>query len=132
MYKIKTLELNSHGGQALITLLFFIIIALTVIATAVVVILTSSISASNLEIGTDAYYAAEAGIENALLNLERNSAYTGETLQIGSATVAIQVTAGNPITILSVATQGNFIRKIQAQAVYNNTMLSVSSWKEVN
>jgi len=124
----KTLQ----RGQALITLIFFIIIALTVIAAAVVVILTSSTSASNLEVGTDAYYAAEAGIENALLRLDRNSAYAGETLQIGSATVVIQVTAGNPITILSTATQGNFVRKIQAQAVYTNTMLNVSSWKEVN
>jgi len=122
---------NLQTGQALITLLFFIIIALTVTSAGIIILITNSFAASTVEQGTDTYYAAESGIENALLRLLRDSTYTGETLSIGTATVTITVTSGNPITILSLAQDGKSIRKIQVQATYTNNILTISSWKEV-
>ncbi len=123
---------NIQCGQALVTLLFFIIIGITITTAAVIVILTSSDTASRFELGTTAYYVAESGAENALLQLERNPSYTGETISVGQGTAIITVTNGSPITIVSVGQLGNYIRKIQVQAVYNNNKLSVSTWKEIN
>jgi hypothetical protein len=123
--------MKKNTGQALITLLFFIVIAITVISAAVIIIITNAFSANTFEQSTDVYYAAESGIENTLLQLVRNPSYTGETFSVDTATVTTTVTQGTPITILSTAQQGQFIRKIQAQATYTNNVLTISSWKEV-
>lgn len=119
-------------GQALITLLFFIIIGVTITTAAAVVLLGNNSTTSTVEQGTTAYYAAESGIESALVTLLRNPAYTGETMSVGNATVIIQVTQGNPIVITATGTYANTLRKIQAKVVYNNNTLSVMSWKEIN
>lgn len=124
-------HLTQHG-QALITLLFFVVIAVSITSAGVILLVTNSIAASKLEEGTIAYVSAESGIENAIMQLLRNQNYTGETLQVGgTSTVTVTVTQGNPITVLSVAKEGNFIRKIQVQIIYNKSVLTISSWKEV-
>lgn len=122
---------NLQKGQALLTLLFFVVIAISVITAAVFVLAENSLSTSKSQEGSVAYYAAESGVENAILQLERNPGYTGEIVQVDTATVTVTVTQGSSITILSVAKEGNSIRKIQVQAVFTNNMISVSSWKEV-
>lgn len=122
-------KLKNQKGQTIVTLLFFMVISISVISAVVVVVVNTVISGGNFEQGTVAYYAAEAGAENALLRILRNPSYSGETLTIDGATVTIQV-IGNTIT--SVAEYGNSIRKVEVQTVYNNNMLEVSTWKEIN
>lgn len=124
-------DIKQHG-QALVTLLFFIIIGISITTAAAIVILTSSDTASSFELGTNAYYIAESGVENALLQLERNPSYTGEVLPVGSGTATVTVATGSSMIITSVGNLGNYLRKIQVQAVYNNNILSVTSWKEIN
>jgi hypothetical protein len=125
--KFKILE----AGQALTTLLFFVVISLTITAGAIIIIIANSTSTSKFQEGTLAYYAAESGVENALLRLLRNPNYTRETLIVGSATAEITVTGTNPITITSVGQNGNFKRTVQAQLSYNNGYYTVSNWKEL-
>jgi len=122
---------NFQKGQALITLLFFVIIALTITSAAIIIIITNSISVSKFQEGTQAYYAAESGAENALLRLLRDPNYSGETLTIGSETIVVTVSGSNPKTVVSVGQDGNFQRTVQAQMNYNNGYYTVSNWKEL-
>ena len=117
-------------GQALVTLLFFMVIGITITSAAVVVIVTNALSATRFEQGTDAYDIAESGAENALLRLLRNPFYTGETLPIGNGTATITV-ANNTIISSGSAAFNNEIRTIQVNTVYNNGILTVTSWKEM-
>ena len=126
-------SLISHfeRGQALITLLFFVLISLTITSGAIIIILINSISVSRFQQGTLAYYAAESGVENALLRLLRDPNYAGETLTVGNATVVITVTGSNPKTVVSVGQNGNFKRTVQAQMTYSNGYYTFSNWKEI-
>jgi hypothetical protein len=117
-------------GQALITLLFFVLISLTITSAAIIIIITNSLSASKFMEGDLSYYAAESGIENALLRLLRDPNYTGETLTIGDATALITVSGNNPKTVVSIGQNGNFKRKVSAQMTYSNGYYTFSNWKE--
>lgn len=121
-----------QSGQALVSLLFIAIIGITVISAAAVLVYGNIQSASINEQGTYAYYVAESGAEEGFLRLLRNPHYSGtpvgQPLTVGLGSAAIQVSNG---TIISTGTYNNSVRKIQAQAVYNNGILTISSWKEV-
>ncbi len=121
---------NFQKGQALITLLFFVLISLTITSGAIIIIITNSLSASKSADAALAYYAAESGIENALLRLLRDPNYAGEALSVGDATVAITVTGGNPKVIIATSS-GNFKRTIQAQMNYNSGYYTFSNWEEL-
>lgn len=120
---------KNQKGQSLIVLLFFVTISTAIITAIVFMVFNSVVSSSNVETGTLSYYAAEAGAENALLRLLRDTTYTGETMAVGDATVVIQVSGG---VITSTATYLGSVRKIEVQTVYNNNVLTISSWKEIN
>ena len=109
-------------------MLFFVIIGVTIISAETIVLFTNILSASTTERGTNAYYVAESGIEEAMLRLNRNPGYAGEVLTVGQANAVIQV--GNGI-ITATGTYGNTIRKIQVQTVNNNGVLKIVSWKEI-
>lgn len=123
---------NSSSGQALVTLLFFTIIGMTIVSAAAVFVYENSQSASIAEQGTYAYYIAESGIEEALLQMLRDPNYVGtpalQPLSIGTGSVKIDVDSG---IITATGTYQNVVRKIQAKTVYNNSMLNISSWKEI-
>ena len=119
----------NQKGQAIVTLLFFMVIGISIVTAVVVFVLNTALSGSNFEQGTVAYYGAETGIENALLRLLRDPGYSGETMVFNGTTVTIQV-SGN--TIISTAEYGNSIRRVEAQTVYNDNILSVLSWREIN
>ena len=132
--KVKSQKLkvkSSEGGQALITLLFFVLISLTITTGAIIIIIINSISASRFQEGTLAYYAAESGVENALLRLLRDPNYIGETLTVGAGTAVITVSGSNPKTVVVVGLNGNFKRTVSAQMDYNNGYYTFSNWKEI-
>ena len=120
-------------GQALISLLFFMIVAITITSAATVVILVNSLSTGSFDQTNVAYSAAEAAAENALLKLIRDPSYTGigDTTPIGQASIVIAVSGSNQKILTASATVGNFLRKVQVQATYVNSILTVSSWKEI-
>ena len=93
-----------------------------------------NIQASSVaEQGVDAYYVAEAGIQEGLLRTIRNASYSGtlagQPLAVGDGTVVISTSSGGIIT--AVGTYNNSVRKIQVKTVYNNGILTVQSWKEI-
>lgn len=119
-------------GQALITLLFFTLIAVTICSAAVAILMTNSLSGSKLEQGLIAYQIAKSGAENAKLQLLRNPDYTGEVVVIGDGTATIQVSSSSgTFTIISTGQAGNFKRKAQVTADYQNYILTFSPMKEI-
>ena len=128
--------LKEQTGQALIIMLFIAVIGLTIISAAVVFVFQNVQAASVTEQGVGAYYIAESGAQEALLRLIRDSSYSGtpagQPLSVDSGSVIIQVSsASGVITTTSIGTYNNSVRKIQVKTVYNNGVLTVSSWKEV-
>lgn len=123
---------TKQRGQALITFLYIMVIGMTISSAAAVIILINLIGGGTMERGEIAYYVAESGIENAMINLLRNPSYTGETLNVGGGNVTVEITNQNPLTILATGRYNNNVRKIEVQALYNNNVLTISSWKEIN
>jgi hypothetical protein len=121
-----------QSGQTLVSLLFITIIGITVISAAAVLVYGNIQAASVNEQGTYAYYVAESGIEEGFLRLLRNPHYSGtlvgQPLIVGLGSAVIQVTND---TIVSTGTYNNSVKELQAKAVYNNGILTISSWKEV-
>lgn len=120
---------SSQAGQAVVTLLFLAAISIVVITSVVLVVFNNTLASSNFEQGTVAYYYAESGIENALVRLLRDPNYSGESIDLEGGSVVTQVSGG---TITSTATVANSVRKIQVETLYNNTVLTITSWKEIN
>lgn len=119
---------TNSSGQALVMLLFFMLIGITVTSAAALILINTVTGTSTVEQSMKAYALAESGVENALLRLLRDGQYNGETLNIAGGTVVTTVSNG---TITAVGTVGGATRKVQAQTVYNNDILTVSSWKEI-
>lgn len=119
-------------GQALISLIFFVVIAMIITSTAVAVSIANSISVSKLHSGTEALYIAESGIEEAVLRLIRDPNYSGGTVTVGSGTATITITGETTKIITSEGRDGNFIRKIRATADYNDNIVSILTWTEIN
>lgn len=127
----NNLQKNRHG-QTLVLLLIFILVAITIATTSVSILISNAQSIRESSQSMEAYYAAEAGIENAVLQLLRNPEYTGETLYItDSVNAVIVVTKDSQYEIISTGTSGIFSRIIQANVNYTNNVLSVTSWKEL-
>ena len=129
---------NMQKGQALISLLFFMVIGITLIVAASIVTLENVSSTSAAEQGTIAYFAAESGIEDALLLVLRypptsTTPYTGGTTTYsqGQATVTVSP-SGNILTITSIGTYQNAIRKVQVQETNGSNGWQVTSWQEIN
>lgn len=125
---------RTQRGQALMTLLFLVIIATTVGAASVFMIATNSSSETNYDQGEITYEIAESGIQNGYLQLLRNPAYTGETVQVGSGSAVITASsssAGTVFTLTSEGILGNYSRTIQATLSYVNYQMTLTSQKEI-
>lgn len=109
-------------------MLFFVIIGVTIISAETIVLFTNILSASTAEQGTNAYYVAESGIEEALLRLNRNPGYAGGVLNVGGSNAVIQVSNGN---ITATGTYSNTVKRIQAQIININGVPKIVSWKEI-
>ena len=125
----KAIFLFKEAGYAVLTLLVFMTISIAIVTAIVIMVLNNVTALSAVEQGTVSYYSAETGAENALLRLLRDPSYSGETLPIDGGSVVIAV--GNGV-VTSTATIDNSVRKIQLNYVYNNNVLTVTSWKEIN
>jgi len=123
--------MKKQQGQALITLIFFTVIAVTIITAAVSVLFANNLSTSNAEIGQEAYQAAESGVEDGLLKLLRDPAYSGPSYNIGTETT-VSITGGVNKTITSTGTAGGTTRKIEVQTEYNIGVTQINSWREIN
>ncbi|HWT55733.1 MAG TPA: hypothetical protein VN031_01725 [Candidatus Microsaccharimonas sp.] len=124
---------NQHG-QTIIALLIFMLLAILITTTAVTITVINTQGNNIGSFGELAHQAAETGAENALLQLERDPTYTGETMTINSNTTAtISVSGTSTRTITSVGTVagiGTYKRTIVVTATYSNYVFSVTNWIE--
>lgn len=123
-------------GQTLVTLLFFMVIALTITTAAIIIIFVNTQAQTKVQQSQSAYYVAESGMENALMEVIRNPSYAGETMTIGEGTDVISAalsgtTTSGTSTITSTGTVGSFVRKIQVVGLFTNNVFAVQSWKEI-
>lgn len=105
--------------------------ALAVTIAAIFILATNSSSTTDLQNGTDVKEIAESGAENALLKLERDTSYTGETYTEGNATVTTVVTGSNIKIATTSAVGNNSTKKVEVTVDYSNNILTVLSWKEI-
>ncbi len=122
---------NKQSGQTLVMLLVFVIISITITSAATVVVIVNSLGSQKMQQSLNAFYAAESGVENALLRLLRDPNYSGETLTVGDGSATITVSGSSTKTINVTGINGNFQRRIEVVCGYVNNVLTVSSWKEV-
>lgn len=123
-------RLAKHGGQALISLVFFTMIGMAIATAAIIATLSSTIASSKFQSGTLTFSEAESGAENAYLRLLRDPYYKGETMNVNGATVIATVSGSTNITINSKATSGTFSRTVQVKLQYQNGKYVIQSWKE--
>lgn len=124
-----------QSGQALVTLLIFLMMGLAIATAASFLVASNSSGATNVQEGMLAREMADSGVETAYLKILRNKyTYTGELINdLNGGTVNVSVTwNGITATIDSVATNRNFIKKVESVVTYDNNGLTQISWKEVN
>lgn len=120
-----------HKGQVLVTLLVFVLVAMTVITSIITTVIANTRSASTIQNGTSVYYVAEAGAENALIQLLRNPDYTGETMPVDGGIAEITVTGTTSKVITVVGQRNNLTRKIQVTVSYTDNQIVINSWQEI-
>ncbi|MCR4324324.1 MAG: hypothetical protein NUV69_01405 [Candidatus Curtissbacteria bacterium] len=125
--------LKSRSGMVLVTLLVFMAVGIIITSAAVVIVLVNSQATSRFFLGEEAYAAAESGAENAILRLQRDPNYAGESgMIIGRGTANITVSGSSTKTIVSESTVGSYKRKIQVVGNYQNFIFTPTSWVEIN
>lgn len=129
---VKNNTTSNKRAQTLVVLLIFIMVAITIAMTSVSILISNAESTRSAGQTMEAYYAAEAGIENASLQLLRNPNYTGEILQVSAdTTVEIIVTHSSDYVVMATGTSGGFTRVIEAKLDYTDNILSIISWTEL-
>lgn len=126
---------RSKSGHALVSVLFFSLIAVTISSAAVIVLGVNSLSTTKLQRGDLALSIAESGAEEAVLQLIRDPSYTGTggtPLAVGDGNVVISVSGTGPIIVDSEGQVDNFVRTVRVTLDYNDAILSILSWEEVN
>ncbi len=122
-------KLNT-SGQTLVALLIYMVIAMTITLAAVAVTIINIRANNSYSSGSLALEYAQDGVENAMIQLERNPSYTGETMSIGSGSATITVSGSGSLTISSVGSVGNYRRTVTATATYASNSLTLNSWAE--
>jgi len=78
-----------------------------------------------------AFQLADSCVDEALLRLKRNSAYTGGSLSGGSASCTITVSgSGSSRTVSVTATAGDSVRALTVGVALSGSSVSITSWSE--
>lgn len=124
----------NQSGQTIIALLIFMMLSILITTTAVTITIINTAGNNQSNFGELARQAAETGAENAMLQLERDPTYTGETMSINSSTTATITVSGSATrTITSVGTVagiGTFKRTVVVTASYSGLAFTVTNWAE--
>lgn len=121
---------NNESGQALVTLLFFVLIATIYISAAVIILIVNSLSATNTMLGFSTSRLAEGAFEDTLLRLLRDPNYAGGTFNLDGGNATVSVSAGNPRDVDVAVVSGNYFRRFEGQVQFNQTEMTILSWKE--
>jgi len=130
-----------HSGQSLLALVMLIGGIVFAIGIALAIITAAFVnSVYGYQSSQQAEAVATAGVEDALLQLDRNNQFSntsGYPFSVGSTTATVVVTQSSPsfgsATVLSQATVRLWTRKVQVVVVIGSVtgQVSVVSWGEV-
>jgi hypothetical protein len=117
----------------MITMLYVIVVGLLVTTGAAMAVIVNTQAATTYELGAFAQATAESGLENGLLRLIRNPAYTGETFAVDTGHTAVVTVASSSGTMIitSTGTVSSVTRQMEARVHYTNGILGIDSWKEL-
>jgi len=119
MKKFETLIKNfrDQRGQITLILVVVIIVAGTVLVSGIGVVTYNEVrKIENVEKSSQSLYAAEAGIEDALLRVKNSMNYSSNyTLLVGSGSTMIDITG--PIEDINITSRGNVNNRIRKVAV---------------
>lgn len=121
-----------QNGQVLVSIL--IIMAVAILATGVAVVASSLSRTTGITVASDKLlYAAESGIDDALIKFLRDPSYDDETISVAGISVNIDVERPSPteLIITSEAAQDNLVRRVEVSAEFVNNILTVNSWKQI-
>lgn len=121
---------DNSSGQTIVALLVFMMLAITLTLTAAMVVIVNTQSDTTDQQGEQALENAQSGVENALLRLERDDTYTGETLSLANGTATITVSGTGPLTIVSIGHIGHVARTMTATAAVSGDVVTVTNWSE--
>lgn len=83
--------------------------------------------------GGRAMAGAESCLEEALIRLKRSPTYSGGNLEISEYSCIINISgSGDPYVVSVESSYGDYTKKIEAEAVFNNGTPHLSSWREVS
>ncbi len=119
-----------EDGQTLIALLIFILVAMTITIAATAVAIINIQANNSFTTGEQALAAANSGIEDAVIQLERNPSYSGGTMPIANGTATITVSGTGTQTIVSIGSVGHFQRTVTATASTTANIVTVTNWSE--
>ena len=119
-----------EAGQTLVALLVFMMAAMTLTLSATMIMVIRMQSDIAYQNGEQALQSAQLGIENALIRLERDTTYAGETMTLTTGTATITISGTTTKTIVSAGASGNAVRTITASVTITNGILSLASWSE--
>ena len=122
---------TAQSGQALVVLLVFTVFGLIIISTAVALLITQTTGTLITQQSDQAASVAKSGVEDALLQLLRNPAYTGGEITIDNGAATVGVSGSNPIVIRSQGEVNVVKRNLEVEVNRINGRLVVKSWREL-
>lgn len=132
--KIKNYSYVTRSeGQALIGVLAVVAIASVMVSSLVLTSIISADSSLKLRQSTNLINQADTAMQNAILRLERDPSFTGETLNFSAGQVIIEITGDNPkiVEAKSINFDNKILRKLHAEVNSdNNSAITVSNWSE--
>lgn len=123
-----------RAGQALIGVLAIMAIVSLLVSSLVLNSLISADGALRLRQSGNIVNLAEAALQNAVIQLERDPNYPGETLNFSEGQVIIEISGDNPKIILakSQTSDGKILRQLQAEVSFeSNGVATVDNWQEL-
>ncbi|HTH72053.1 MAG TPA: hypothetical protein VL737_01675 [Candidatus Pristimantibacillus sp.] len=119
-----------ESGQTVIALLIFMMLVISITAVAATVTVINVRNNNAVAGGEQAMNNAETGAENALVRLQRDPSYSGETITLPNGAATISVSGTTTKTVVSEGTYGNFRRTVTVTATLTTNVLAETSWSE--
>ena len=129
MLNKRDFYLKNENGQIMLLVLLLILSISVILSTAVAALILNELKAANNVVkSAQSYYAAEAGVEDAVYRIKNNISYSNPyTFPVGDGTATVD--ASGPLNNLVITSKGdvnNRIRKVAVNLVATPTTTDVS------
>lgn len=125
---------NQKGYIAFTSLLVISAITTTILISSVLISVTTAKNSLSFKKGLETKIAGDGCLENALLRLQLDDSYSGETLVVGNVSCTITVSgagANKTVNIVStISGPPSYTKGIQADVSVKGTGVSITSYQE--